>query len=171
MKKASCLAFLLPIIAGVFWGSVGTFVRYLNANGIGSMTILSSRVLVAALILLVGILCTRPSLLKIKLRDLWIFLIASLVGMLGLNACYNEAIHYLPMSLAAILLGLYPIFVMILAAFLFHERITGKKVLCMALALLGCTLDPYRWAGPMAAAGHRHRRYFGGILRVLQRDV
>ena len=60
--------------------------------------------------------------------------------MLGLNACYNEAIHYLPMSLAAILLGLYPIFVMILAAFLFHERITGKKVLCMALALLGCTL-------------------------------
>lgn len=140
MKKASCLAFLLPIIAGVFWGSVGTFVRYLNANEIGSMTILSSRVLVAALILLVGILCTKPSLLKIKLRDLWIFLIASLVGMLGLNACYNEAIHYLPMSLAAILLGLYPIFVMILAAFLFHERITGKKVLCMALALLGCTL-------------------------------
>ena len=140
MKKASRLAFLLPIVAGVFWGSVGTFVRYLNANEIGSMTILSSRVLVAALILLVGILCTKPSLLKIKLRDLWIFLIASLVGMLGLNACYNEAIHYLPMSLAAILLGLYPIFVMILAAFLFHERITGKKVLCMALALLGCTL-------------------------------
>ena len=86
MKKASRLAFLLPIVAGVFWGSVGTFVRYLNANEIGSMTILSSRVLVAALILLVGILCTKPSLLKIKLRDLWIFLIASLVGMLGLNA-------------------------------------------------------------------------------------
>ena len=168
MKKASRLAFLLPIVAGVFWGSVGTFVRYLNANEIGSMTILSSRVLVAALILLVGILCTKPSLLKIKLRDLWIFLIASLVGMLGLNACYNEAIYYLPMSLAAILLGLYPIFVMILAAFLFHERVYGPGA---AGLHAGQRLDPYRWAGPMAAAGHRHRRYFGGILRVLQRDV
>lgn len=140
MKKLRPMAVLLPVIAGVFWGSVGIFVRYMRDFEIGSMTILSSRVLVAALILFVGILLTKPALLRLRLRDLWIFVIASLIGMLGLNACYNEAIRYLPMSLAAILLGLYPIFVMILAALLFHEKITGRKLFCMLLALLGCVL-------------------------------
>ena len=79
------------------------------------------------------------------------------------------------MSLAAILLGLYPIFVMILAAFLFHERITGKTVLRMALALLGCTLA----SGLIHTGGQVQWPLRGiaigvisaGILRVLQRDV
>ena len=138
MKTMKRFALLMPIVAGIFWGSVGTFVRYLSAHGVNSLTILASRVLVAALILLVGILLVNPAMLRIKLKDLWIFVVAALVGMLGLNVCYNEAINYLPLSLAAMLLGLYPIFVMILAAFLFREKITGRKVLCMALAIVGC---------------------------------
>ena len=38
------------------------------------------------------------------------------------------------------LLSLSPIFVMILSAFLFHEKITLKKVGCTALAIAGCIL-------------------------------
>ena len=60
--------------------------------------------------------------------------------MLGLNYCYNEAIRTVSMSLAAVLLGLSPIFVMLLSAVLFRERITARKLGCMALALVGCLL-------------------------------
>lgn len=138
MKKYKPFILILAVIAGAFWGSVGPFVRYMSARDIGSLTILASRVLVAALLLGIGMLVVNRSWLKIRFQDLWIFVVASLVGMLGLNTCYNEAINYVPLSLAAILLGLYPIFVMILAAIIFKERITRRKIFCMALALVGC---------------------------------
>lgn len=140
MKKWQPFILILAVIAGAFWGSVGPFVRYMSGLGISSLTILASRVLVAALLLGLGMLIVNRSWLKIKLKDLWIFLVAAIVGMLGLNVCYNEAINYVPLSLAAILLGLYPIFVMIMAALFFKEKITRRKIFCMALALVGCTL-------------------------------
>lgn len=140
MKKQKSFILILAVIAGFFWGSVGPFVRYMSGLGISSLTILASRVLVAALMLGLGMLIVNRSWLKIRLKDLWVFLVAAIVGMLGLNICYNEAINYVPLSLAAILLGLYPIFVMILAALIFKEKITRRKILCMALALIGCVL-------------------------------
>ena len=140
MKKWQPFVLILAVIAGAFWGSVGPFVRYMSGHGISSLTILASRVLVAALLLGLGMLVVNRSWLKVKWKDLWIFLVAALVGMLGLNVCYNEAIGYVPLSLAAILLGLYPIFVMILAALFFKEKITRRKIFCMALALAGAVL-------------------------------
>lgn len=140
MKKQKSYILILAVIAGFFWGSVGPFVRYMSGLGISSLSILASRVLVAALLLGLGMLIVNRTWLKIKLKDLWVFAVAAIVGMLGLNICYNEAISYVPLSLAAILLGLYPIFVMILAAIIFKEKITRRKIFCMALALTGCVL-------------------------------
>lgn len=135
MKK---LILTLSIIAGVLWGSVGIFVRELSAFGVDSYTVLSSRMLLATLILFIGILVVDTSLLKIKLKDFWIFLASGLLGMLGLNFCYNESINQLTLSLAAVLLSISPIFVMFWGAILFKERITMRKTTCMSLAILGC---------------------------------
>lgn len=46
----------------------------------------------------------------------------------------------IPLSLAAVLLSLAPIYVLIIAYILFGERITSKKIVCMILAILGCIL-------------------------------
>jgi drug/metabolite transporter (DMT)-like permease len=45
-----------------------------------------------------------------------------------------------PLSLAAVLLSLAPIFVLIFANILFKERITKRKLVCMFLAIVGCIL-------------------------------
>ncbi|MDR3355246.1 MAG: DMT family transporter [Synergistaceae bacterium] len=136
MKK---LMLLLPIVSGILWGSVGIFVRELSAFGADSYTVLSSRMLIAALILFIGILTFDRSLLKIKLKDAWVFAAGGLLGMFGLNFCYNESINQLTLSLAAVLLSLSPIFVVLWGAILFKEKITIQKVGCMFLAILGCT--------------------------------
>lgn len=70
----------------------------------------------------------RQKLLKIKLKDLWIFICAGIFSMLGLNLCYNFAINELTLSLSAVLLSLAPIFVLILASILFKEKLTLQKL-------------------------------------------
>ena len=90
--------------------------------------------------------------------------------MVGLNYCYNEAINQLTLSLAAVLLSLSPIFVMILSAFLFHEKITLKKVGCTALAIAGCILvSVYRSGGGVWNLREFTRSLRGAFLRTLQR--
>lgn len=46
----------------------------------------------------------------------------------------------LPLSLAAVLLSLAPIYVLIFAYVLFREKITSKKIICIVLAIFGCIL-------------------------------
>lgn len=66
--------------------------------------------------------------IKIKLKDLWIFVSSGILGILGLNICYNEAVKQLSLSLSAVLLSLSPIFVLIFANIFFKEKITVKKL-------------------------------------------
>ena len=137
MKK---IAVLFPIISGGLWGSAGIFIRKLSDFGLNSYTIITSRVLIALIILFIGILILDKSLLKIKLKDAWVFMASGILGMLGLNFCYNESVNHLSLSLAAVLLSLSPIFVIFIAAILFKEKITLRKISCMLLAILGCIL-------------------------------
>lgn len=137
MKK---MMLIFPIISGGLWGSAGIFVRKLSYFGVNSYTIISSRVLIALIMLFIGILIFDKSLLKIKLKDAWIFIASGVLGMLGLNFCYNESVKQLSLSLAAVLLSLSPIFVIFFAAILFKEKITLRKISCMLLAILGCLL-------------------------------
>lgn len=134
------LLYLMPIISGAMWGSAGIFVRKLTELGMNSYTVVSVRVVLAVLILAVWLGIYDRNLLKIKLKDLWIFVAGGVVGMFGLNICYNFAISELSLSLAAVLLSLSPVFVLFMAAILFKEKITSKKVICMTIAIAGCVV-------------------------------
>ena len=131
---------LIPLVAGIFWGSVAIFVRILTAFGMDNWTILFTRAAVASVIMAVFLLIKDRSFLKIRIRDLWLFACSGIIAMLGLNYCYTESINALSVSLAAVLLSLSPVFVMIFAAILFHERITRRKIICTFFAMAGCFL-------------------------------
>lgn len=131
---------LLPIIAGALWGSVGVFVRGFTKGNIDNVSILVIRVLFAAIMMFVFIAIKNNSLLKINLKDVWIFVCGGIVAMFGMNFCYNNAINSLSLSLAGVLLALSPVFVMFLAAILFKEKITARSIVCMIFALIGCTM-------------------------------
>lgn len=131
---------LLPIIAGALWGSVGVFVRGFTNGNIDNVSILVMRVLFAAIMMFVFIAIKDKSLLKINLKDVWVFACGGIVAMFGMNFCYNNAINSLSLSLAGVLLALSPVFVMFLAAILFKEKITARSIVCMIFAFIGCTM-------------------------------
>ena len=134
------MVLLLPVAAGIMFGSVGVFVRILTTHGMDNATIVFLRAVFAALAMCCVVLVCDASLLKIRIKDVVQFLGTGILGMMGLNLCYNVAINELTLSLAAVLLSTAPFFVIFLAALLFHEKITPKKIFCLCLAVAGCVL-------------------------------
>ena len=147
------LFLILPILSGICWGTGGVFVRVLHIFGFTSVSILSTRVFGATLILFIILLFFNREAFKIKLKDLWLFLGCGLIGTLMLNLCYNEANFASSLSLAALLLSLSPIFALIFSAIFFKEKLTPKKIGCLIVALFGCLLvsgflesSGYQWS-------------------------
>ena len=61
---------LLPILAGIMFGSTGIFVRTLTENGVDSTTLLFLRFSIAILYIFIAIFLTDKSLLKINKEDI-----------------------------------------------------------------------------------------------------
>ncbi len=134
------IAIFMPLAAGACWGASGIFVRTLEAAGFDAVTLMFSRAITGSLLVFLFLLFYDKSLLKIRLRHLPLFISFAINGYLFMNTCYNYAVSKLTLSLASILLGLCPIFVMLMGAIFFREKITLAKVCCMLAALTGCAL-------------------------------
>lgn len=137
MKK---LAPVFVLAAGTLWGLMGIFVRKLGTYGFSSLQIACLRILFGAALFLAITGIFRRELLKIRLRDVGLFLGMGLLSLLLFTVCYFTTINLASLSVAAILLYTSPIWVMLLSAVCFREKITGRKLLCAAMAFGGCVL-------------------------------
>ena len=140
MEKKSYLGNILIIVAGLFWGSMGIFVRHLNKLGFTSIQVACLRLTTAGILFALILLIRNPKGFKIKIRDLPLFLALGIVSILFFTCCYFTAIRLMTMSTAAILLYTSPIWVMILAIFFLKEKITVQKIVALMLAFAGCVL-------------------------------
>lgn len=131
---------LFIILAGIFWGTMGLFVRQLSSYNFTAIQIACVRLLVAAILFACILLIKEPSGFRIHLRDIPLFLGLGW-GSIGLMTCtYFMAIRMMSMSVAAILLYTSPIWVMLMSIIVFHEAITRKKLIALILAFTGCIL-------------------------------
>ena len=136
----SKLVYFLPVIAGIMWGSVGVFVRFLDAGGLDSGTIVCTRMLVSALLMGVFMLVTDRESLKIPPKCIPLLILGGIIGSAYMNVVYNLAIMNLYLALASVLIGLFAIWAIFLGRIFFGERITLRKIVCVALALGGVVL-------------------------------
>ena len=138
MKK---LAPFLVILAGCLWGTMGIFVRHLNAIGLEAMEIVEARAALTAAAMFAALVLFRRDLLRVNIRDLWVFAGGGIVSVILFNFCYFQTIQRASLSTAAILLYTSPVFVLLLSVPLFGEKLTKKKILCLMLAITGCALS------------------------------
>jgi drug/metabolite transporter (DMT)-like permease len=134
------LAPVLILLAGVLWGSMGLFVRKLNALGLTSMEIVALRVIVTSITLGLYLLIFKSELLIVHLRDLWCFFGTGICSIVFFNVCYFKTIMLTSLSVAAVLLYTAPAIVMVASCILFGEKMTGRKLLSLFLTLAGCLL-------------------------------
>ena len=122
------------ILAMVIFGTIGIFRKYIP---LPSGIVACARGLLGVAFLLVFI-----KIKKIKMdreaikKHLWILLVSG--GFIGLNwVLLFESYRYTSVAVATLCYYMAPIFVMIVSPFLFKEKLTVKKVLCVIVALIG----------------------------------
>lgn len=135
MKKPAPFFVLL---AGILWGTMGIYVRRLNALGFTTIEIVAVRSVVTAVLLLCILFFYNKEMLKIRLKDIWCFAGTGILSIVFFNYCYFKAITMTSLSVAAVLLYTAPAIVMVLSAFLFREKITIVKMISLAATFAGC---------------------------------
>lgn len=128
------------ITAGVSWGVIGFFIRALSDGGLSSMQIALVRMAVAAPSFLLFLLITDAKAMKIAFRDIWMFIGTGVVSVTLFNISYFYTMTHTDASVAVILLYTSPAFIMLLCALFFKEKITGQKLIALALTVGGCVL-------------------------------
>lgn len=134
------LSVLLVLAAAAMWGCIGIFVRHQNALGFDAKQITSVRCLTCSLLILMWILVTDRSKLKIKRNDFGWFLANGILSIYIFNTAYQAAITLVSLSTAVVLLYTAPAFVMLMSVLFFHEKFTWVKGLCLVLCIGGSAL-------------------------------
>ena len=134
------IAPLFIITAGLMWGCMGLFVRFMETEGLSSMDMVAMRAIITTVLMFLFILIYNRKLFKIKLKDIWIFLGTGICSIVFFNYCYFKAIMITSLSVAAILLYTSPAFVIVLSFILFREKITKYKIIALIMTFTGCVL-------------------------------
>lgn len=133
-RKAVCAV----MGAGILWGVISLFIRPLSAAGFDPMQIAAIRMITATVLFLGVIVIRSPEKLRVQVRDLWMFVGTGVVSVTMFNFCYFYTIVHSEASVAVVLLYTSPVFILLLSALLFHERITRRKVFALLLTFAGC---------------------------------
>lgn len=129
---------LCTILAGVLWGTISVFLKNLSSSGLSLIQITACRAVFSSFFLFVYFLVKDKNLLKIKLKDIWMFVGTGVVSLTFFSLCYFSTILESGASIAVILLYTSPIFILLLSAILFKEKITKIKLFALILTFVGC---------------------------------
>lgn len=129
---------LYIVLAGCLWGIIAIFVNILTCMGFSSLECVAIRVTLAAILLFFYLLFTDRKKLRIDWKDIFFFLGTGICSILFFSYCYFRAIEVIGgAAIPALLLYTAPIFVMVLSALLFKEKITKRKTIALVLTFIG----------------------------------
>lgn len=137
-SKSDVKSTVYILMAGTLWGTMGLFVRNLASDGLSSLEIVCFRSIMSALFLFVWLLLFDRKSLKIKVKDVWCFVGTGIISLTLFNICYFTTIQKTSMAVAAILLYTSPVFVVVLSAVLFKEKLGKAKLIALLVAFIGC---------------------------------
>ena len=149
MKRRAIAA---VVAAASLWGLMGLFVRRFSAAGLGSLETTQLRITLGCLLLGAYLLLFHREKFRVRLRDLWCFVGTGIVSLLLFSCCYFRTMTLTSLAVAGVLLYTAPVFVMLLSALLFRERITGAKTAALLMAVVGCGLVSGIGAGSVLSA-------------------
>ena len=140
----------MALAAAVLWGFIGLAVRPLGRLGLTAVELTFVRSAAAFIGAAAMALCCGGS-LRIRLRDLWIFLGSGLASVVFFNVCYFYTQKTLPLAVSSVFLYTAPFFVAAeqklaeffvagISAGVFGERLTAGRLGALAAAFIGCVM-------------------------------
>lgn len=144
---------LLQVAGAAFlWGLIGIFVKAFTALGLTAPQISALRAVSAFTFMLLWALFQKPSIFTLRLKHLWLFFGTGILSFTMMNIFYFSAIGASGLTVAAVLLYTSPVFITLLSAAFFGEKISALKGAALILAVLGCALVS-GWGAGVKASG------------------
>jgi drug/metabolite transporter (DMT)-like permease len=137
-KKAPAGAYASILAAAFLWGIVGLWNRRLMAGGLSPFSIVAVRNLGGMALLLAIFAAHDRSVFHVKREHLKYFFGTGIVSVVLFTCCYFTCQQLCSLAVASVLLYTAPSFVVLLSAILWKEPVTKRKLLALALTLVGC---------------------------------
>lgn len=135
-RKAPAYAAILA--AAALWGVIGLWNRRLMAAGLSPASIVSVRNFGGMALLVLFFALRDRSVFRMERRHLKYFFGTGVVSVVFFTVCYFSCQRLCSLAVASVLLYTAPSFVVLLSAALWKEPVTKKKLLALALTLVGC---------------------------------
>ncbi len=138
MKKSPRGAYASILAAAALWGIIGVWNRNLMAAGLSPTGIVVVRNFGGMLLLLAVFAVKDRSVFRMRREHVKYFFGTGIISVVLFTSCYFSCQKICSLAVASILLYTAPSFVVILSAMLWKEPVTKKKLLALALTLVGC---------------------------------
>lgn len=131
--------YLLVIISAMGFGLIPIFALYAYNSQVSLTTLLFLRFAIATLFFFGYILLKKQKLALNKYQLLSLFILGGVLYTLQ-STFYFSSVKFIPASLAALLLYLYPVFVTILSSYINKEKISKKLIVSITISLIGMVM-------------------------------
>lgn len=131
------VGFIYILLAGVGFGFLGIFARLAYQRGLNVGELLVWRFALASVILWLSLMIYKPRLIAMPLKQTLISLGLGCLGYSVFSTLYFMSIQGISVSLAALLLFTFPIFVNLGAHFFLKEKLKPMQVFSLILSTIG----------------------------------
>lgn len=130
--------YLYVISGAILWGLISLFSNTLADFDLSPKNIVAIRSFGAAAILFVIFAIKDRRLLKIDIKDIKYFIGTGIISFVFFNWCLFTSMNECSAAIAVVLLYTAPVFVTLMSAILFKEKMTKIKVAALILTVFGC---------------------------------
>lgn len=132
--------FIFAIISAIFFGSAGIFVKNGYSENFSPVDLLMLQYIIAGVILyLISIIKYKNHLRISRVMFKRLFIQGALLNTL-MTVCFYLSFKYLEVSIATMLLFVYPVIVAISSCWLFNLKLSKKKIYAISGTFAGCIL-------------------------------
>lgn len=159
----------LKIFASMFiFGTIGAFVRFIP---LPSEIVALARGVIGSIFLLLVVLIRggKPDWPQIRKNALWLILSGTALGFNWI--LFFEAQRFTSVAIGTLCYYMAPIFIIVVSPFLLKERLTAKKLICVALALIGMVFISGVIGGGIPSGSELKGIVFGLAAAVLYASI
>ena len=140
------------LAAGTGYALMSILVKGAFQLGLGPIQVIVLQSWISSLLLFTFAVFFKREIFKVTLHALGLLVVQGVVGTLGTSLLYAYSLQFLPVSVAILLLYLYPALVLVAGVMIWHKKVGRREMAAFLLTLAGTTLASGIFSGVSGVA-------------------
>lgn len=140
VQKRRLQGIVAVLVAGTGYALMSILVKGAFQLGLGPIQVIALQSWIASILLLIYAVLFKREIFRVTFQTLRILVLQGVVGALGTSLLYAYSLKFLPVSVAILLLYLYPGLVLLAGVVIWNKRVGRQELIAFFLTLAGTTL-------------------------------